>query len=169
MSVIRSVVTGVGAYLPEGVLTNDELSRMVDTSDEWIRERTGIKERRRAAEGELTSDLAVEAAKKAMLEKFKNKPSIDPKVAAERAEAAKAREAKRIEAEERRKARVEAEKLERMLAAEAKAKEDAERAVREAAEAELKAKADAEAEEIRAFEQKARRDLKYAARKARQK
>ena len=61
---------------------------------------------------EFVMMVAAEAAKKAMLEKFKNKPSIDPKVAAERAEAAKAREAKRIEAEERRKARVEAEKLE---------------------------------------------------------
>lgn len=111
---------------------------------------------------------AAQAAKKAMLEKFKNKPSVDPQVAAERAAAAKAREEKRAQAEERRRARVEAERLERMLAAEAAAKAEAERARREAAEAEAKRKADAEAAEILAFEQKARRDLRYASRKARQ-
>jgi len=59
-------VTGVGAYLPSLVVTNDDLSRIVDTTDEWIRERTGIRERRRAAEGEFTSDLAVEAARAAL-------------------------------------------------------------------------------------------------------
>lgn len=66
MSVIRSAVTGVGAYLPQEIVTNEALSRIVDTSDEWIRERTGIRERRRAAEGEFTSDLAVAAALEAL-------------------------------------------------------------------------------------------------------
>lgn len=63
---IRSVVRGVGAYLPEKVLTNDDLSRMVDTSDEWIRQRTGIARRHIAAEGETTTDLACNAAEKAL-------------------------------------------------------------------------------------------------------
>ena len=59
-------MTGVGAYLPETVVTNAELSERVDTSDAWIRERTGILERRQVAEGQYTSDLAVEAAKAAL-------------------------------------------------------------------------------------------------------
>jgi len=62
----RSVIEGVGSYLPQRVVTNDELARKVDTSDEWIVERTGIRERRIAADGEMTSDLAVEAAKVAL-------------------------------------------------------------------------------------------------------
>jgi 3-oxoacyl-[acyl-carrier-protein] synthase-3 len=62
----RSVVTGVGGYLPAQVVTNDDLAKFVDTSDEWIRDRTGIQSRRRAVEGEATSDLAVEAAKRAL-------------------------------------------------------------------------------------------------------
>jgi 3-oxoacyl-[acyl-carrier-protein] synthase-3 len=64
--VLRSVVTGVGGYLPERVVTNDELAQLVDTSDEWIRERTGILQRHRAAEGQAASDLAVAAARKAL-------------------------------------------------------------------------------------------------------
>ena len=66
MTVVRSVVLGVGGYLPEKVLTNAELSQMVDTSDEWITLRTGIKERRIAAKGEMTSDLAAAAARAAL-------------------------------------------------------------------------------------------------------
>ncbi|WP_194304027.1 beta-ketoacyl-ACP synthase III [Chthonobacter albigriseus] len=66
MTVIRSVVTGTGSYLPERVLTNDELARMVDTSDEWIAQRTGIRQRHIAAEGETTATLATEAARRAM-------------------------------------------------------------------------------------------------------
>lgn len=62
----RSVVAGVGSYLPEKVLTNDDLARIVDTSDEWIRKRTGIERRHIAAEGELTSDLAERAARAAL-------------------------------------------------------------------------------------------------------
>nr|WP_282565474.1 beta-ketoacyl-ACP synthase III [Paradevosia shaoguanensis] len=63
---MRSIVRGVGGYLPERVMTNDEMSKLVDTSDEWIQQRTGIKQRHIAAEGELTSDLAVAAAKRAL-------------------------------------------------------------------------------------------------------
>ncbi len=66
MSRLRSTVTGVGGYLPEGVLTNAALAAMVETSDDWIRERTGIIERRKVAEGQATSDLAVEAARAAL-------------------------------------------------------------------------------------------------------
>lgn len=66
MSTIRSVIRGCGAYLPEKILTNEDLSRIVDTTDEWIWERTGIKERHVAAEGELTSDLGLAAAKHAL-------------------------------------------------------------------------------------------------------
>lgn len=112
---------------------------------------------------------AAEAAKKAMLEKFKTKTAVDPKVAAERAEAAKARDAKRAEAEEKRRARVAAERDERILAAQLKAEAEAAEAKRLAEEAEQKRLADIEAAEILAFEQKAARDLRYAARKARQK
>ena len=66
MSLIRTAVTGVGGYLPETVVTNADLARVVDTSDEWIRERTGILERRRAAPDQAASDLAVEAARAAL-------------------------------------------------------------------------------------------------------
>lgn len=63
---IYSRIVGTGSYLPEKVLTNADLEKLVDTNDEWIRERTGIRERHVAAEGQTTSDLAVEAAKQAM-------------------------------------------------------------------------------------------------------
>lgn len=62
----RSIITGTGSYLPERIMTNDELAQIVDTSDEWIVARSGIKQRHIAAEGELTSDLGTNAAKKAM-------------------------------------------------------------------------------------------------------
>ncbi len=63
---IRSHIIGCGAYLPETVLTNAELAMRVDTSDEWIRERTGIRQRYVAAEGEFTSHLAVKASRAAL-------------------------------------------------------------------------------------------------------
>ena len=66
MTVTRSVILGCGSYLPSRVLTNDDLAKMVDTSDAWIVERTGIKRRHIASEGETTSDLALEAAKRAL-------------------------------------------------------------------------------------------------------
>lgn len=62
----RMCVTGTGSYLPEKILTNKDLEKIVDTSDEWIATRTGIRERHIAAEGEHTSDLATEAARRAM-------------------------------------------------------------------------------------------------------
>ena len=62
MTRVRSIVRGVGSYLPQKVVTNAELAKTVDTSDEWIQQRVGIKERHVAAEGEFTSDLAVAAA-----------------------------------------------------------------------------------------------------------
>jgi 3-oxoacyl-[acyl-carrier-protein] synthase-3 len=63
---IRSVVRGIGSYLPSKVLTNADLAAMVDTSDEWIVQRTGIRQRHIAAESELTSDMATAAARKAL-------------------------------------------------------------------------------------------------------
>ena len=63
---IYSRIAGTGSYLPEKVLTNDDLSKLVDTSDEWIASRTGIRQRHIAAEGETTSDLSYQAAVRAM-------------------------------------------------------------------------------------------------------
>ncbi len=63
---IRSIVEACGAYLPERVMTNEELSRKVDTSDEWIVQRTGIHSRHIAADGEFTSHLAIKAADQAL-------------------------------------------------------------------------------------------------------
>jgi len=63
---VRSVVLGSGSYLPEKVLTNADLAQMVETSDEWIRQRTGIKQRHVVGNGELTSDLAAAAARRAL-------------------------------------------------------------------------------------------------------
>ncbi|HEX6092971.1 MAG TPA: 3-oxoacyl-ACP synthase, partial [Dongiaceae bacterium] len=66
MSVRRSIVAGCGSYLPAKVLTNAELAQRIETSDEWIRQRTGIGQRYIAADGELTSDLATKAADAAL-------------------------------------------------------------------------------------------------------
>lgn len=63
---MKTKITGVGGYLPSAILTNFDLEKMVDTSDAWIKERTGICQRHIAAEGELTSDLAIQAAKEAL-------------------------------------------------------------------------------------------------------
>ena len=62
----RSCIIGTGAYLPENIVSNDDLAKTVDTNDAWIVERTGIRQRHIAAEGELTSDLAVAASKQAL-------------------------------------------------------------------------------------------------------
>ncbi len=77
MSVMRSVVIGCGSYLPARVVTNDDLARMVDTSDDWITQRTGIRERHVAAEGEVTSDLALAAARAALANAGLDAQSID--------------------------------------------------------------------------------------------
>lgn len=74
---LRSVVIGTGSYLPEKILTNDALSQMVDTSDAWIRERTGITRRHLAAEGEFTSHLATHAARAALLNAGMDASGID--------------------------------------------------------------------------------------------
>src|SRR5438128_5261125 len=64
---LRTVsIVGTGSYVPEKILTNDDLSRVVDTSDEWITTRTGIKERRVAAKDDQTSDMATKAALRAI-------------------------------------------------------------------------------------------------------
>ncbi len=66
MRVVRSQVRGIGSYLPARVVPNAELAAKLETSDEWIRERTGIRERRIAADGEFTSDLAIAASQEAL-------------------------------------------------------------------------------------------------------
>jgi 3-oxoacyl-[acyl-carrier-protein] synthase-3 len=67
------VIRGVGAHLPKRVMTNDDLARLVDTSDEWIQERTGIEQRHIAEPGELTSDLGIAASRQAII-----RAGIDP-------------------------------------------------------------------------------------------
>ena len=73
----RSIIKGVGSYLPSKILTNDDLARLVDTSDAWIVERTGIKERRIAAPDEATSDLALAAASAALADAGMEADRID--------------------------------------------------------------------------------------------
>ncbi len=77
MSSIRSVIRGVGGYLPARVVTNEELAGLVDTSDEWITGRTGIRERHIVAEGELTSTMGVIAAKAALADAGLTPDDID--------------------------------------------------------------------------------------------
>jgi 3-oxoacyl-[acyl-carrier-protein] synthase-3 len=77
VTVLRSVVLGCGSYLPSRVLTNADLSRMVDTTDEWITQRTGIRERHIAAEGETTSDMGIKAARAALTAAAVDAQSID--------------------------------------------------------------------------------------------
>jgi 3-oxoacyl-[acyl-carrier-protein] synthase-3 len=74
---IRTIIAGSGSYLPSKILTNKELAGMVETSDEWIVQRTGIRERRIAAEGELTSDLATIAAERALADAAYKPDDID--------------------------------------------------------------------------------------------
>ncbi len=77
MTQIRSVVLGCGSYLPEQVVTNAQLATRIDTSDEWIVQRTGIRERHIAAEGEFTSHLAIKAAQAALTDAGLDAQSID--------------------------------------------------------------------------------------------
>jgi 3-oxoacyl-[acyl-carrier-protein] synthase III len=77
VNVLRSVVLGCGSYLPARILSNDELAKSVDTTDEWIVQRTGIRERHIAAAGELTSDLALHAARAALANAHVEANSID--------------------------------------------------------------------------------------------
>ncbi|WP_340118096.1 beta-ketoacyl-ACP synthase III [Pelagibius sp. 7325] len=73
----RSLVTGCGAYLPSQIVTNAELAKRIDTTDEWIRQRTGIRQRHIAADGEFTSDLGSAAAREAMAQAGVKPADID--------------------------------------------------------------------------------------------
>jgi 3-oxoacyl-[acyl-carrier-protein] synthase-3 len=77
MTMMRSVILGCGSYLPGRILSNDELARSVETTDEWIVQRTGIRERHIAAAGELTSQLALNAAHAALANARVEASSID--------------------------------------------------------------------------------------------
>jgi len=77
VSVLRTVVKGCGGYLPKRVLTNEDLAKVVDTTDEWIATRTGIKERRIAAKGELTSTMGTAAARAALASAGMDPQDID--------------------------------------------------------------------------------------------
>jgi 3-oxoacyl-[acyl-carrier-protein] synthase-3 len=77
VTAIRSVVLGCGSYLPQKVLTNAELAARIDTSDEWIVQRTGIRQRHIAADGEFTSHLAINAARAALADAGIDAQSID--------------------------------------------------------------------------------------------
>lgn len=77
MTAIRSVILGCGSYLPQRVLTNAELAERIDTSDEWIVQRTGIRQRHIAADGEFTSHLAINAANAALAHAGVDAQSID--------------------------------------------------------------------------------------------
>ena len=70
-------ITGIGSYVPERVLANSDLEKLVDTNDEWITTRTGIKERRMAAENEFTSTMAVKAARKALAQSELDSADLD--------------------------------------------------------------------------------------------
>lgn len=74
---MNSIITATGSYLPKKIMTNDDVSKLVDTNDAWIRERTGITQRHIVAEGELTSHMATEAARRAIAAAGYNVDSID--------------------------------------------------------------------------------------------
>ena len=74
-----SKIAGTGSYLPERVMHNKEFEKLVDTSDEWIRERTGIKRRHIAAEGETTSDMGLVAARAAIEARAASRPHCRPR------------------------------------------------------------------------------------------
>ena len=77
MNTIRAVVKGVGHYLPERVVPNTEFEKTLDTSDEWIRSRSGIERRHFAAKGEMTSHLAIHAARAALADAAINADQVD--------------------------------------------------------------------------------------------
>jgi len=77
VSVTRSAVTGVGSFLPEKVVTNADLALFVDTTDEWIVDRTGIRQRHQARDDQPTSDLATEAARRALIDAGKTPADVD--------------------------------------------------------------------------------------------
>jgi 3-oxoacyl-[acyl-carrier-protein] synthase-3 len=77
MGVLRSAVTGVGGYLPEGVMTNHDLAELVDTSHDWIVERTGIHKRHKVRDDEPVSDLALEASRRALADAGRTPADLD--------------------------------------------------------------------------------------------
>jgi len=77
VSVLRSAVRSVGGYLPERVVTNADLAALVETSDSWIQERTGIRERRRIGDGQAVSDMALEASKLALQRAGRSAADVD--------------------------------------------------------------------------------------------
>lgn len=77
MTILRSVISGCGSYLPEKIITNREMEDLVDTTDEWIIERTGITQRHIAADDELTSDLGIKAAQRALEDASMTASDID--------------------------------------------------------------------------------------------
>jgi 3-oxoacyl-[acyl-carrier-protein] synthase-3 len=77
VAVNRSVIRGVGAYLPKRIMTNDDFAKVLDTSDEWITQRTGIRQRHFAADDEMTSDLGIAAAKQALVRSGISAQDID--------------------------------------------------------------------------------------------
>jgi 3-oxoacyl-[acyl-carrier-protein] synthase-3 len=74
---VRIGITGLGVHVPEKIVTNDELAKIVETSDEWIRERTGIRERRIAADDEALTDIALPAARAALADAGVEAKDID--------------------------------------------------------------------------------------------
>ena len=82
ITTLRTIITGTGHYVPPRVVTNHDLEKLMDTSDEWIRERSGIRERHHVDAGVGTSDLAVEAARRAIADAGIDPSSIDFVVAA---------------------------------------------------------------------------------------
>ena len=74
---MRAAITAVGGYVPERVVTNKDLEKLVDTSDEWIQSRTGIKERRIMEDGTATSDICVEAIKQLLVKRNITAEEID--------------------------------------------------------------------------------------------
>ena len=72
-----SIILGTGSYTPDKIITNDDMSKIVDTSDEWIKTRTGIRQRRFAADDEASSDMALKAANKAIINAGIDKNAID--------------------------------------------------------------------------------------------
>ena len=77
MATASTIILGTGSFAPERILTNADLAKMVDTSDEWIRSRSGIRERHIAGPGEATSDLAVAAARRALADAKLQPSDID--------------------------------------------------------------------------------------------
>ena len=77
MNIVKPKISALGCYVPTGVLTNADLERMVQTSDDWIMSRVGIRERHKAAPDQATSDLAVQAARAALAQRGMDASELD--------------------------------------------------------------------------------------------